>query len=116
MHVNADGHFFVSGGSDKKVKLWNYDEGSKYFEGVGHSGSVHTVRERGMHNHLACIRVWDRAKAFVARRALTLKALKCKLTPPAVHPHRFELRRMSNASSPSDPREAFTFGRRPVHF
>ena len=25
--------FFVSGGADKKVKLWNYDEGSQYYEG-----------------------------------------------------------------------------------
>ena len=44
LHVNADGRFFVSGGADKKVNLWNYDEGSKYYEGVGHSGSVNAVR------------------------------------------------------------------------
>lgn len=40
LFINADGRFFVSGASDKKVSLWNYDEGSKYYEGVGHSGSV----------------------------------------------------------------------------
>ena len=28
LHVNEDGRFFVSGGADKKVNLWNYDEGS----------------------------------------------------------------------------------------
>jgi len=44
LHVNANGHFFVSGGADKKVNLWNYDEGSKYYEGVGHSGTINTVR------------------------------------------------------------------------
>ena len=33
-----------SGGSDKKVNLWNYDEGSKYYVGEGHSGSVCKVR------------------------------------------------------------------------
>jgi len=44
LHVNDDGKFFVSGGADKKVNLWSYDEGSKYFEGIGHSGSVNAVR------------------------------------------------------------------------
>ncbi|KAL1525886.1 hypothetical protein AB1Y20_020714 [Prymnesium parvum] len=44
LHINADGRFFVSGGADKKVVLWNYDEGSAYYEGMGHSGSVCRVR------------------------------------------------------------------------
>jgi len=44
LHVNDDGKFFVSGGADKKVNLWNYDEGSKYYVGEGHSGSVSKVR------------------------------------------------------------------------
>jgi len=44
LHVNSDGKFFVSGGADKKVNLWNYDEGSKYYVGEGHSGSVSKVR------------------------------------------------------------------------
>ena len=30
----------ASGGGDKKVKLWHYDEGSQYFEGAGHSGTI----------------------------------------------------------------------------
>ena len=34
----------VTGGDDKKVNLWNYDEGSKYYVGEGHSGSVSKVR------------------------------------------------------------------------
>jgi len=44
LHVNGDGRFFVSGGADKKVNLWSYDEGSKYYVGEGHSGSVCKVR------------------------------------------------------------------------
>jgi len=44
LHVNHDGRFFMSGGADKKVVLWNYDEGSKYYVGEGHSGSVCMVR------------------------------------------------------------------------
>ena len=44
LHVNSDGRFFVSGGADKKVKMWNYDEGSMYYVGEGHSGSVSKVK------------------------------------------------------------------------
>lgn len=44
LDINSNGYFMVSGGSDKKVVLWNYDEGSKYFEGEGHSGAVSKVR------------------------------------------------------------------------
>jgi len=38
--ITQDGNYLVSGGEDKKVKLWNYDEGICYYEGVGHSGGV----------------------------------------------------------------------------
>lgn len=44
LHVNGDGRFFVAGGADRYVTLWNYDEGSKYYEGLGHSGSVSKVK------------------------------------------------------------------------
>lgn len=30
----------MSGGGDKLVKLWGYDDGMCYFNGVGHSGSI----------------------------------------------------------------------------
>ena len=44
LHVNADGKFFISGGADKKVNLWNYDEGSLYYTGEGHSGAINKVK------------------------------------------------------------------------
>ena len=44
LHVSADGSFFASGGADKKVNVWNYDEGSCYYVGEGHSGAVQKVR------------------------------------------------------------------------
>jgi WD40 repeat protein len=44
LHINGDGRFFASGGGDKRVNLWNYDEGSKYFEGIGHSGAVQALQ------------------------------------------------------------------------
>lgn len=38
--ITAEGEHFVSGGQDKIVKLWNYDEGISYYTGVGHSGAI----------------------------------------------------------------------------
>ena len=43
LSINADGKFFVSSGADKKVNLWHYDEGSKYYCGEGHSGAINKV-------------------------------------------------------------------------
>ena len=41
--INGDGKYFCVGGEDKKVSLWNYDDGSKYYEGEAHSGKVTKV-------------------------------------------------------------------------
>jgi WD40 repeat protein len=41
--ITKDGENFVSGGEDKKIKVWNYDEGISYFVGHGHSGSITRV-------------------------------------------------------------------------
>ena len=38
--INPDGDMFVSGGGDKLLKLWGYDEGICYFVGVGHSAPI----------------------------------------------------------------------------
>jgi WD40 repeat protein len=38
--ITDQGEHFVSGGEDKIVKLWDYDEGIIYFQGVGHSGGI----------------------------------------------------------------------------
>lgn len=38
--ITHEGEHFVSGGEDKVVKLWDYDEGISYFQGIGHSGTV----------------------------------------------------------------------------
>ena len=42
--ITKEGEHFVSGGEDKKIKLWDYDEGISYYAGVGHSGSITRVR------------------------------------------------------------------------
>lgn len=38
--ITEAGEHFVSGGEDKIVKLWDYDEGICYYRGVGHSGAI----------------------------------------------------------------------------
>ncbi|NXT26149.1 CFA52 protein, partial [Syrrhaptes paradoxus] len=40
MDITADGAFFVTGGDDHLVKLWDYNQGTVTHVGVGHSGSV----------------------------------------------------------------------------
>ena len=42
--ITKEGEHFVSGGEDKKIKLWDYDEGISYYHGVGHSGNITRVR------------------------------------------------------------------------
>jgi WD40 repeat protein len=40
LSITEQGDHFVSGGQDKKVKVWDYDEGICYFNGIGHSGDI----------------------------------------------------------------------------
>ncbi|GMH45198.1 hypothetical protein BSKO_13155 [Bryopsis sp. KO-2023] len=42
--TDSEGEVVVSGGSDKLVKLWGYDEGHCYYVGVAHSGSITKVQ------------------------------------------------------------------------
>lgn len=42
--ITKAGEHFVSGGEDKKIKLWDYDEGISYYHGLGHSGNITRVR------------------------------------------------------------------------
>lgn len=41
--TDRDGECIISGGGDKLVKLWGYDEGHCYFIGMAHSGSITRV-------------------------------------------------------------------------
>lgn len=38
--ITADGNAFVSGGADRIVRVWSYDEGCCHFAGLGHSGAI----------------------------------------------------------------------------
>jgi cilia- and flagella-associated protein 52 len=42
--VDTEGEVIVSGGADKLVQVWGYDQGFCYLTGVGHSGTVNRVR------------------------------------------------------------------------
>lgn len=35
----------MSGGEDKVLRVWDYDEGISYFKGVGHPGAITKVSE-----------------------------------------------------------------------
>ncbi|XP_061477831.1 cilia- and flagella-associated protein 52 isoform X2 [Rhineura floridana] len=40
MDITSDGVYFVIGGDDHLVKVWDYNEGEVTYVGVGHSGSI----------------------------------------------------------------------------
>merc|ERR1739847_231370 len=40
LSISSSGSNFVSGGQDRLLKLWDYDEGVCKYVGVGHSGSI----------------------------------------------------------------------------
>ena len=44
LSITESGEYFVSGGQDKKVKVWDYDEGLCYYKGVGHSGDITKIQ------------------------------------------------------------------------
>ncbi len=39
----SSGKYYVSGGADKVIKIWDYDLGLCTFQGLGHSGAVTKV-------------------------------------------------------------------------
>ena len=38
--ITESGEHLVSGGGDKVIKVWDYDEGICYYNGIGHSGDI----------------------------------------------------------------------------
>ena len=41
--ITENGEFFVSGGEDQILRLWNYDNGVALYQGIGHSGEITKV-------------------------------------------------------------------------
>ena len=44
IYFKRTGDHFASGGGDKIVKLWGYDDGMCYYNGIGHSGAIVKVK------------------------------------------------------------------------
>ena len=44
LFLNRSGEYFVSGGEDKEVKVWHYDEGTCKYVGFGHSNIINKVK------------------------------------------------------------------------
>jgi WD40 repeat protein len=42
--ISASGDLFVSGGADKVVRVWSYDDGIANYKGIGHSGAINRVK------------------------------------------------------------------------
>ena len=40
---NRNHDYFLSGGEDKMLMLWKYDEGFAYYKGQGHAGHIRKV-------------------------------------------------------------------------
>lgn len=64
LDISPDGEGFVSGGGDREVKLWNYDEGHCYFVGLGHSSKISRVHILPHHLQCTCCLVTPRQKTL----------------------------------------------------
>ncbi|XP_064617554.1 cilia- and flagella-associated protein 52-like [Liolophura sinensis] len=44
MDISREGNQFVTGGDDKLIKVWNYNEGEVTHVGIGHSGNITKIK------------------------------------------------------------------------
>lgn len=55
MYVSPDGNYFVTGGEDKLLKVWRYNEGEVTHVGVGHSGEITRLKICPEQNHIVSV-------------------------------------------------------------
>lgn len=55
LDISADGTYFVSGGDDKMVKVWTYDQGEMTHIGLGHSAPVTRVKISPDEQHIISV-------------------------------------------------------------
>lgn len=80
--IDSDGEAIASGGGDKLVKLWGYDEGNCYAMGTAHSGSVNRVAVTSDKRHVVsvgsegAIMIWDYVAPTLTEGSLSVAASK----------------------------------------
>jgi WD40 repeat protein len=55
LDISSDGTYFVSGGDDKLIKVWMYDEGNMTHIGVGHSAPITGVKISPDERHIISV-------------------------------------------------------------
>jgi len=70
-----EGEHYVSGGEDKVVKIWDYDEGIQYYKGIGHSGAISKIAISPNQQFIVtagtegAIFIWHMPKSVLASKA-----------------------------------------------
>jgi WD40 repeat protein len=78
--IDSEGEAIVSGGGDKLVKLWGYDEGNCYAMGTAHSGSVNRVAVTPEKSHVVsvgsegAIMIWNYVAPSLTEGSLSVAA------------------------------------------
>jgi len=55
MDVSPDGNYFVTGGEDKLLKVWRYNEGEVTHVGIGHSGEITRLKICPYEKHIVSV-------------------------------------------------------------
>ncbi|GCB71109.1 cilia- and flagella-associated protein 52 isoform X1 [Scyliorhinus torazame] len=55
MDITANGDCFVTGGEDKLIKFWGYNEGEVTHIGVGHSGTINRIKISPSMKHMISV-------------------------------------------------------------
>ncbi|GCC31559.1 hypothetical protein chiPu_0010018 [Chiloscyllium punctatum] len=55
MDITTDGSFFVTGGEDKLIKFWGYNEGEVTHIGIGHSGTINRIKISPSAKHIISV-------------------------------------------------------------
>jgi len=55
LDISRDGQFFVSGGDDKLIKVWLYDQGEMTHIGLGHSAPITRVKISPDQRHIVSV-------------------------------------------------------------
>merc|ERR1712070_559039 len=43
LSINKSGEYFISGGEDKEIKIWDYEQGVCKYIGIGHSSAINKL-------------------------------------------------------------------------